>query len=388
MKNEKNGACLAQGLETQASDSTGFRKDSKAKLNQLLTLEKVLEQYDEMVFEKPEDVSLSGQFVMDLVDEINAKLNKHLESKIRLTNNNVLMTNFETMTNLKHWLKSRLFQDLPKQESKLLKEKIEEMVDLLKTLWVKIVKVDAEFADHFLERMKKSCRKYRATDYDMWKAKQPRLTMERLTEYQAELTADMLIGGILKYDDKPHGEEMDGVDLCKLKKKLKNRKDLPENFDEECAKLRRYSYWEGEMFMIDYQLLRNYIYRVFRLLTNDQRIDMFYYDVQMNQIHEDLRRLMAQEQRSELTSKAAMIYWKRLMELGFVDENCKLKPGTSRQQAMYIAEPFSEKLGLKSKWKDFEEFWGIKNLAQEKWSFQEKGSMPPRYQEIDRVFVD
>ena len=296
MKNEKKGACLARPMETQASVSTGFRNDSKAKLNQLLTLEKVLEQYDEMVFEKPEDVSMSGQFVMDLVDEINVKLNKHLESKIRLTCNNVLMANFDTMTDLKHWLKSKLFQDLSKKECKLLKEKIEEMVNLLKALWLEIDNVDAAFKDQFLERMKKRCKKYQATDYDLWKARQPRLTMERLTEYQAELTADMLIKGILKYDDKPHGEEMDGVDLQKLRKKLKNRKDLPENFDEECAKLRRYSHWEGNMFVIDYQLLRNYIYRVFRLLTNEQRIAMFYYDVQMKQIHEDMKWAMEQEQ--------------------------------------------------------------------------------------------
>ena len=70
MKNEKKGSCLARPMETQASDSTGFHNDSKAKLNQLLTLENVLEQYDESSIEKPEDVSLSGQFVMDLVDEI------------------------------------------------------------------------------------------------------------------------------------------------------------------------------------------------------------------------------------------------------------------------------------------------------------------------------
>lgn len=388
MKNEKKGSCLAHPMETQASDSTGFHNDSKAKLNQLLTLENVLEQYDESSIEKPEDVSLSGQFVMDLVDEINAKLERHLDSKIRLTSNNVLMTNFDTMTNLKHWLKSRLFQDLPRKESKLLKEKIEEMVDLLKALWVKIVKVDAEFADHFLERMKKSCRKYRATDYDLWKAKQPRLTMERLTEIQAELTADMLIMGLLKHDDKPFGEEMDGVDLQKLRKKLRNRKDLPENFDEECAKLRRYSHWEDEIFVIDYHLLRNYIYRVFRLLTNDQRIAMFYYEVQLKEIHEDMKWAMAQEQRSKLTSKTAMIYWQRLMKLGFVDQFLKLKPGTSRQQAMYIAEPFSEALGLKTKWKDFEDFWGIRNLAQEKWACQQTGAMPPRYQDIDQVFAD
>ena len=266
-----------------------------AKLNQLLTLERMLEQYDGMNFEKTGDICLSGQFVMDLVDEINAQLNRHLNSMIRLTSSNVLMTNFDTMTNTSYWTKSKLYKDLPIKESRLLREKIEEMVDLLKALWLKIVDVEADFADKFLERMKMRCRESRATDYDLWKIRQPNLTMERLTEYQAELTADMLIRGILKYDSEPHGEEMDGVDLCKLRKKLKNKKTLPEGFVEECAKLRRYSHWEGDMFMIDYPLLRNYIYRCFRLMTNEQRIAMFYYNVQMKQLHEDMVKLMPEQ---------------------------------------------------------------------------------------------
>lgn len=127
-------------------------------------------------------------------------------------------------------------------------------------------------------------------------------------------------------------------------------------------------------------------------MSHAQHIELYKYQVQMNQIHEDMKRLMAPEQtveqRTGLNSEVAMIYWQRLMDHGFVDENCKLKPETSRQQAMYIAEPFSGVLGLKSKWKEFEDFWGIKNLAQEKWTFQQTGMMPARYQEIDSIFAD
>ena len=127
-------------------------------------------------------------------------------------------------------------------------------------------------------------------------------------------------------------------------------------------------------------------------MSHAQHIELYMYQVQMNQIHEDMKRLMAPEQtveqRTGLNSEVAMIYWQRLMDLGFVDENRKLKPGTSRQQAMYIVEPFSGVLGLKNKWKDFEDFWGIKNLAQEKWTFRQTGAMPARYQEIDSIFAD
>lgn len=89
-----------------------------------------------------------------------------------------------------------------------------------------------------------------------------------------------------------------------------------------------------------------------------------------------------------LASEEAMRYWKRLQQKGFVDERCQLKPETTRKQAMYIAEVFAERLGIGSKWKTFERLWGINNLAQEKWDFQQTGTLPSRSKEIDRIFED
>ena len=89
-----------------------------------------------------------------------------------------------------------------------------------------------------------------------------------------------------------------------------------------------------------------------------------------------------------LATKQAMKYWKRLMEHEFVDQQYKLLPTTTRQQAMYIAEAFAEKLGLKTKWKTFEDFWGINNLAQEKNKSLELGKLPARSDVIDKIFRD
>ena len=87
-----------------------------------------------------------------------------------------------------------------------------------------------------------------------------------------------------------------------------------------------------------------------------------------------------------LSSDKAEGYWQRLEEKGFVDRAHRLLPSTTRQQAMYIAEAFAEKLRLKAKWKPFENLWGIKNLAQEKWSFLETGNAISRSEEIDEIF--
>lgn len=265
-----------------------------AKLSQLLTLECMLDAYDSLNIKDSWIIERQGVCIVELLDIINPKLKRLINSKTRLSCRNVLVANFKTMTNTAHWLKSKLFIDLPKALGKALREKIVQMVDLLKALMVKIIDVD-EFAKEFFERLKKRYWKGRTTDYELWKARQSKLTIERLTEYQAELTANMLIMGILKFDEAPSGQEMEGVDMEKLRKKLKDGKVLPEGFEMECAKLRRYSHWEGDRFVIDYKLLRKYLYCIFGKLTSHQHIKMFEYDIQMMQIHEDIERLKKEE---------------------------------------------------------------------------------------------
>lgn len=89
-----------------------------------------------------------------------------------------------------------------------------------------------------------------------------------------------------------------------------------------------------------------------------------------------------------LASDKAKKYWQRLIDYGFVDNDYQLMPETTRKQAMYIAEAFAEKMRMTSKWKPFERLWEIKNLAQEKWDFQQTGIFPTRYKEIDKIFAD
>jgi len=90
----------------------------------------------------------------------------------------------------------------------------------------------------------------------------------------------------------------------------------------------------------------------------------------------------------KMASEQAVKYWKRLIQQKFVDQHFMLHDSTTRQQAMYIAELFAEKLALKAKWKTFEDFWGINNLAQEKNKSIETGKLPSRSNDIDKIFED
>ena len=87
-----------------------------------------------------------------------------------------------------------------------------------------------------------------------------------------------------------------------------------------------------------------------------------------------------------LATGIAMKYWQRLQQAGFVDKHYQLVPDTTRKQAMYIADAFSDKLQMRSKWKPFQDLWHINNLAQEKWEMQETGKTPNRSEGIDKIF--
>ena len=169
-----------------------------AKLSQLLTIESLLESYDGLTTLDPFVTDCFRSCVETTVDHVNAKLNRLLVSKTKLSCRNVLTANFETMTKPEYWLKSHLFKDLPKNQSVVLREKFEEMVELLKALMLKIKNVDPDFAGRFFEILKSRYDRQSVTDYVLWKADLPELTIDLLSEYQAEITANTLIMGALK----------------------------------------------------------------------------------------------------------------------------------------------------------------------------------------------
>ena len=288
-----------------------------AKLSQLLTLERMLDAYDNMKTKDAWIIEKHALCTGELLDSIIVTLVRQLKSKTRLSCRNVLVANFNTMTKTAHWLRCKLFTDLPKEMGQALREKVVQMVDLLKALMVKIINVD-EFADEFFERLKnRYLKKKHTSDYELWKARQSKITIKRLVRYQVELTAEMLSSGIMKYAETPNGEEIQNVDKDKLALTLTDKGKITESFINECAKLRRYSHWEGDMFMIDYELLRKYLYCIFGKLTSEQHIKMFEYDVQMKQIHEDIWKLMKGHEEEELKEERKMEEEKELEEEQF-----------------------------------------------------------------------
>ena len=194
-----------------------------------------------------------------------------------------------------YWLNHKLFADLPKADSVALQKKIRQMVDLMAALAMKIFQLGESHSEAFFKKLMKSYEASQNTPYKIWKSRQLRLTMKKYKQYQAELTADILNLGIMDHDDEPTDEERAAVRLDLLKMEMSHGKKLSDNFIDAAAKLRRYSYWDGHKFMIDYPIAKQYLYRIFDKLTNDQRIALYYYNVQMIQLHQDMDELHQEE---------------------------------------------------------------------------------------------
>ena len=205
-----------------------------------------------------------------------------------------LVIDFDKMTDLDYWMKSKLFSTSLVSRSEELRQKIVKLVDMLRALQMKILQVDTDYAEKFFKRMTaRLAKSAHNLDYELWRARHKHPTMKELERQQVQLTANMLMEGILAYDEMPTDDEMAEVRLDLVMKGLKYGQQLPDGFEVECAKLRRYSYWEGgHLFMIDYQQIYTYLFsHCFEKFTKKQRIALFEYDMQLRMIHEDMVRL-------------------------------------------------------------------------------------------------
>jgi hypothetical protein len=232
--------------------------------------------------------------VNDLADDAISMVQRLLDKPEIRSCRIPLVIDFEKMTDPDYWLKSKLFCVDPVSRSEPLKQKILQLVDMLSALRIKILQVDVDHAERFFKRMKARVEgSTNSLKYVIWRARHQNPTMKQLEHQQIQVTAEMLMAGILTYDETPAGDDVAEVKLELVRNGLEHGQELPADFDVECAKLRRYSYWQGEhLFMIDYHKIYTYLFsHCFEKFTKEQRIALYEYDVQLRMIHEDMARL-------------------------------------------------------------------------------------------------
>ena len=235
-----------------------------------------------------------GTCIEEMADDVINVVNRLLEKPEIRSCRIPLVIDFDKMTEEDFWMDCKIFSKLSPTQSEALRQKFLKLVNMLRALQMKVLQVDAEYAELFFKRMTARLKKSANNlDYELWRVRHPRPTMKQLERQQAQLTTNLLLEGVLSYDEDPTGDEIAEVKVEMVKRGIKHNQELPEDFVAECAKLRRYSYWQGKhLFMIDYNLIYTYLFsHCFEKFTKQQRIALYEYDVQLKMIHEDMVRL-------------------------------------------------------------------------------------------------
>ena len=233
-----------------------------------------------------------SQCIGELADDAIVILKRILSKPEIRTCRIPLIIDFMQMKDIDYWLKCKIFDLLPSSESSALKDKFELLTDLIMELEMMRKQVDPKHAEKFFKRMAARLKTKKYFPYEIYRADPDNLIIEKLWRMECQLTYDLLIKGVLDFDKAPSGDEVEKVRMDLLMKGLESGIQPPQDFERTAAKIRRYSYWKEELFMINYPLIYKELYQhCFNKLSKEQRMAIYEYDEQLKMVHKDMAAL-------------------------------------------------------------------------------------------------
>lgn len=233
-----------------------------------------------------------GQCIGELADDAIVILKRILSKPEIRTCRIPLIIDFMQMKDIDYWLKCKIFDLLPSSESSALKDKFELLTDLIMELEMMRKQVDPKHAEKFFKRMAARLKTKKYFPYEIYRADPDNLAIEKLWRMECQLTYDLLIKGVLDFDKAPSGDEVEKVRMDLLMKGLESGTQPPQDFERTAAKIRRYSYWKEDLFMINYPLIYKELYQhCFNKLSKEQRMAIYEYDEQLKMVHKDMAAL-------------------------------------------------------------------------------------------------
>ena len=263
------------------------------KQNETLTyLARIMKKCNELDLPCERVITHYGQCIGELADDAIVILKRILSKPEIRTCRIPLIIDFMQMKDIDYWLKCKIFDLLPSSESSALKEKFELLTDLIMELEMMRKQVDPKHAEKFFKRMAARLKTKKYFPYEIYRADPDNLIIEKLWRMECQLTYDLLIKGVLDFDKAPSGDEVEKVRMDLLMKGLESGTQPPKDFEKTAAKIRRYSYWKEELFMINYPLIYKELYQhCIEKLSKEQRMAIYEYDEQLKMVHKDMAAL-------------------------------------------------------------------------------------------------
>ena len=265
-KDYLKGACLARSLETQASDSAGFRYS----LNKFIrNLDESKSAYDDIEVDDP---GVRCPFVASMVKWAhlaNYRLIDYLEKISRGECDEVLTLNFAKFCNKDHWLSGRIGSDMMAYSDKPLKEylifgaadqtsmdlyrsyesNVTELAENLKK--VKSTFNQPELYENLMQQMGEQYAEHDvAYEYEQMKDHYVEPSLNDYLKMQVKACVEFLKSGMLNDILSISNEDAEEVDEEKLHKMLDPDYTKPDNLKKLWAKLKKFIVLRGDVMLV------------------------------------------------------------------------------------------------------------------------------------------
>ena len=312
-----NENCLAQPLETQASDSTGFRSFKQI----IVELDQSITAYNKIVVEDPITRCLFVGSMVKWACLINSQLLDYLDKINKGEYVDVLNVDFIKFSSLDYWLSGRIkydmmaYQDIPlnlkvcdiEYNSSLeIYEAYEAIVSEMAVNFNK-VKDTFEHLELYKPVIQQMKEQYSdpliAYEYAQMKEMYIDPTLEDYLQMQVTTCIDLLRSGILNDVLSIRNEEVEAVDEAELYKMIDSDYETPPNLKKLWAKLKKFiEKKENYLIVPKRDKLLKYVLKHKDILTVDHIRAVFKFDNVMMLIHQDMVK-MKPELAQYLTTK-------------------------------------------------------------------------------------
>ena len=298
-----NENCLAQPLETQASDSTGFRSFKQI----IVELDQSITAYNKIVVEDPITRCLFVGSMVKWACLINSQLLDYLDKINKGEYVDVLNVDFIKFSSQDYWLSGRIRKDMMAYKDIPLNLKVcdieynssleiyEAYEAIVSEMAVNFNKVKDTF-EHLelykpvIQQMKEQYSDpFIAYEYAQMKEMYVDPTLEDYLQMQVTTCIDLLRSGILNDVLSIRNEEVEAVDEAELYKMIDSDYETPPNLKKLWAKLKKFiEKKENYLIVPKRDKLLKYVLKHKDILTVDHIRAVFKFDNVMMLIHQDM----------------------------------------------------------------------------------------------------
>lgn len=291
------GSVRPRRLEICVDDNTDFRNKPVTEL--ICRLDEAVEVINLTPEKDASILSRRADWIIALGVDINKRLKAFLENLGRCVITELFDNEFWEYNISERHIKGTPFAKRLRENGledyvRNINECFEQMNQLLEVICDKLANLNEDVYNkvysNYYHQQKALCNvRTVKMKYNAIKIKFGRLNKKKSKALQTYIVAEALKNGVMDPDYRPNNVDIKEVQVQKVIEELPDKYELPDKFDVLCAKIKRYTFWKGIYFSINYDEYGNYLYRCDHKFTPEQRMAVFELDYMLYLVHQDIK---------------------------------------------------------------------------------------------------